>query len=173
MRHRPLLRIALAFALGGAVSCGSTIDLSQALTVTETFTGWYDDGVVQEGSYKGWAHLVPQITFKIKNAATEPVSSVQLLVSYWAVGADGPVDDREVLGIGGDALAPGALTNAVTVRSTVGHNLQAARADFFTHSNFKDFVAKVFAKRGGRIYRLGEFPIERRIIPHMSAPGRP
>jgi hypothetical protein len=38
---------------------------------------------------------------------------------------------------------------------------------------FKDFTAKVFAKRGGKIVKLGEFKIDRRIIPHSATDGRP
>jgi hypothetical protein len=172
MFRRPIARIGLALALATGASC-SAIDLSTALSVTDPFTGWYDNGVIADGPQKGWSHLVPQITFKLRNASADSVESVQVLVAFWAAGADGEADDREVLGIGGDGLAPGALTSAITVRSTVGHRLEIARSDFFSHSLYKDFVAKVFAKRGGRIYRLGEFPIERRIIPHSSVAGRP
>jgi hypothetical protein len=35
-------------------------------------------------------------------------------------------------------------------------------------------MAEVFVERRGTIYRLGEFPIDRQIIPHASAtPGHP
>jgi hypothetical protein len=171
MFHRPIGCLVVAAAIGGAASCGS-VDLSQALTVTDVFTGYYDNGVLQSGTHAGWNHLVPQITLRLKNAHADPVSEVRLLISFWPAGSDGPKDDREVLGVG-DALAPGAATDSITIRSTVGFNLQAARSELFNASLFVDWTARVFAKRGGRIYRLGEFPIERRIIPHGAAAGRP
>ena len=170
MFHRPLACLVLALATAGAASCGPAVDLSRALTVTDVFTGYYDNGVLQSGPNQGWTHMVPQVSFRLKNAHAESISSVQLLVAFWAAGDDGPLDDRELTGIGSAGLAPEAMTDAVTVRATVGFNLQAARSELFNASLFKDFTARIFAKRGGRIYRLGEFPIERRIIPHVSAP---
>jgi hypothetical protein len=173
MSARPLACLLVGLATLGAASCGPRVDLSQALTVTDIFSGYYDNGVIESGPQQGWNHLVPQITFRLKNVHAEPVSGVQLVVSYWPAGSDGPKDEREIAGIRGDALAPGAQTDPFTVRSTVGFNLQAPRSELFNSSLYVDWTARVIAKRGGQFYRLGEFPIERRIIPRGSAPGRP
>jgi hypothetical protein len=89
------------------------------------------------------------------------------------VGSDGPKDEREVTGIPGDGLAPEALTDPFTVRSSVGFNLQAPRSELFNSSLYVDWTARVIAKSGGKFYRLGEFPIERRIIPRGTPAGRP
>ena len=67
----------------------------------------------------------------------------------------------------------GATSDPILVRSGVGYTIAQARAELFTNSMFKDFTAKVFAKRGGKIVKLGEFKIDRRIIPHSATDGRP
>src|SRR5262245_10502736 len=151
----------LGILLAGA-GCGPRIDLTK-LGVTDTFTGWYDDGVKD-----GKNHLVPSISFRLQNNGTVPATHVQLTVGFWREGDDGELDGREVLGIGGEAVAPGASTNPILVRSTVGYTLEQPRAELFTHSQFKDFVAKILAKRDGKIIRIGEIKIDRRLIPRTS-----
>ena len=59
------------------------------------------------------------------------------------------------------------------MRSDTGYTIDQPRNELFTHSDFKDFTAKVFAKRGGKIVPLGVFALERRIIPHVDQPARP
>jgi len=169
-RPFPAFALVLCAALAGApAACGSAPDLSTALKVTDMISGYYDDGVVREGVWAGYNHLVPSVTFRLRNEGTVPVNSVQLLVSFWADGKDGESDSKDVLGIGSEALAPGASTGPISVRSSVGFNLQAPRAELFVQRDYKDFVAKIFGKRGGRIYRLGEFKLDRQIIPHIPS----
>ena len=153
-------------ALGGAFACRS-IDLGQALDVTDVLGGYYDDGVKA-----GNSHIVPSITFRLHNKSAEAISGVQLTVAFWPDGADGELDSRLVRGIGSDALAPGASTEAITVRSEVGFSVEGPRAEMFTHHLFKDFTAKIFAKRAGTIVRIGEFKLDRRLFPHTGS-GQP
>lgn len=161
-----LLVIVLGFAT--AAGCSGDIDLSQALAVTDVLSGYYDNGV------KGGAnHLVPSITFRLKNQSAQDVSSVELDVAFWPEGRDAELDSVSIRGIGGDALAPGASTEPLTVRSRLGFTLEGAREDFFNHSLFKDVTARVFAKRSGRIIPLGQFKLDRRIIPHSQSSPRP
>jgi hypothetical protein len=164
--YRRLIGVSLAVLVSaGLAGCGPRIDLRTAVSVTDMFSGWYDFGVVQGGDNK----LVPSITFRLKNTASTPLTHIQLTVSFWPQDADGEIDSMEVEGIGSQALAPGASTDPILVRSNVGYTLPQPRAELFTHSLFKDFVAKLFAKRGGAIVPLGEFTIDRRIIPHADA----
>ena len=60
-RFRAPFVVAAALAAGLAVSCDS-VDLSKALQVQPVLTGYYDDGLLN-----GESHLIPSITFKIKN----------------------------------------------------------------------------------------------------------
>ena len=161
MRPALLLGGLLACALVGA-SCGPPIDL-KALEVTEAFTGYYDNGIKD-----GWNHLIPSISFRLKNNGAVPITDVWLGVSYWVDGDDGEKDSRQVLGIGHDALAPGASTNPILVRPDHGYRLQGPRSTLFDNSNFKDMSVRLFGKRSGKILRLGEFKIERRVLPHLN-----
>jgi hypothetical protein len=167
--RRAILWSAFALILAaGLAGCGQPINLREALTVTDVFSGWYDNGVKD-----GKNHLVPSITFRLKNNTSEPLSSVQLTMDFWLEGADGPLDSSLVRGIGTEAVAPGSSTEPITVRSGTGYTLEGPRADFFTHSLFKDATVKIFAKRSGRIAPLGEFKIDRRLLPHVPSTQRP
>ncbi len=161
--------VAVAGALLPSVAC-SSVDLSKSLSVTPVLSGYYDDGLLD-----GWSHLVPNLTFKLKNTGSVPISAgIRVTVSFWFAGdADGENDSIVLPGLE-HALAPGEETIAITARAPHGFRLEGARADFFQHSMFKDMTAKVFVQRRGTIYPLGEFPIDRQIIPHASAtPGHP
>ena len=144
------------------------VDLSKAITVTDVFSGWYDFGVVN-----GENKLVPSFSFKLQNVSTEPLNGVQLLVSFWQQGADGEKDSKSVTGIGSDSVPAGGSTEPILVRSDVGYTTPVARAELFNHSGFKDFIVKVFAKKGGKFTPLGEFTVERRIIPQTTASSAP
>ena len=163
MRHlRPLaLTGLLTRVLASASACGRTIDLSKALTVDDVTSGYYDDGLKD-----GKTHLVPSLTFRLHNTDPDSIVGVQLTLTFWQDGADGELDSLQVTGIGSDALASGASTDPIVARAKVGYSLEGSRADFFTHSLFKDLTAKMFAARGGLWYKLGEFRLERKIIPH-------
>jgi hypothetical protein len=161
--------VAVAGALLPAVACNS-VDLSKSLSVTPVMSGYYDDGLLD-----GWSHLLPNLTFKLKNTGTVPISAgVKVTVSFWFKGDTDGENDSIVLPGLETTLAPGEESIAITARAPHGFRLEGARADFFQHSMFKDMTAKVFVQRRGTIYPLGEFPIDRLIIPHASAtPGHP
>ena len=165
MLSRSLLPLVLTVAVGASASC-ARIDLARSLAVVDVFTGYYDFGIV-DGKNK----LVPSVSFRLRNTGTVPITGVQLLVSFWFDGDDGEKDSKEVLGIGRDAVEPGGTSEVVLVRSAVGYTLEQPRAELFTHRMFKDVVVKIFAKRGGEIVPIGEFRIDRRILPHSIASG--
>jgi hypothetical protein len=160
--------LVLSLSLLTGAGCGPKVDLATAVQITDVFSGWYDFGLEN-----GLNKLVPSLSFRLKNAGTTPLSQIQLLVSFWQDGADGESDSKDVAGIGAAAVAPGGTSDPVLVRSGVGYTIDQPRAELFTHSGFKDFSARVFAKRDGRIVKIGEFKIDRRIIPHVAAAGRP
>ena len=167
MVRRLVAPAALAAAL--AVASCSTVNLTQAIEVTDIISGWYDNGIKD-----GFNHMVPMITFRLKNKTEQPLNSVQLTVAFWQDGSDGEADSRQVVGIGGTAVPAGQSSESITVRSSVGYTLEGPRADLFTHSLYKDWTVKMFARRSGRIYSIGEFKIDRRFIPQaVKAAGRP
>src|SRR5882672_2702257 len=100
VRCRPLL---LAFALAfGAAACGPDVDLTRALELKVTESGYFDAGLLE-----GKTHLLPSLTFELRNNSGAPISSVLLLVSYYQHGADGEFDSIQATGIGAAAVAPG------------------------------------------------------------------
>ena len=152
------------------MACAPGADLKTVLKPTDVLSGWYDNGVNKEGLN----HLLPSVTLRLKNESDRPVSGVDLMVSFWQVGADGESDSKQVLGIGTSPVPPGGMSDPITVRSTVGYTLEQPRAELFTHNLFKDFVAKLFAKRGGSMVAIGEITIERRLLPSLPrGSGRP
>lgn len=160
--------LAVGLALVSSASCGQRVDLS-ALEVTDTFTGWYDNGIKD-----GKNHLVPSLSFRLKNNGETPATYVQLTVSFWMKGAADLYDERQVSGIGATAVPPGGTTEPILVRATHGYTLEGPRADLFSHSQFRDVTARVVATRDGRPARIGEVAIDRRLIPHaaQSAAGQ-
>lgn len=165
---RTLLAFAAGIALLAGAGCARSVDLEKSLAITDVFTGWYDNGIKD-----GLNQLVPSISFRLQNVGSTPVSEVELIVSFWQDGADGELTSKDVNGIGSSAIAPGASTDPILVHGDVGYTLEAPRAELFNHSQFKDFTAKVFAKRGGKIVRLGEHKLDRRILPHLLSDARP
>lgn len=163
MRRRALSVLSLCLALALSSACGRSIDLTK-LKLTNVITGYYDDGI-QGGLNK----LVPSVSFSLENTDTIGATEVQLVVSFWHEGDDGELSSKEVAGIGSKAIAPNATGDPILVRSDNGYTIETARDTLFTHSMFKDFKAIVLAKRDGKIVRLGELKIDRRILPRLYA----
>jgi len=166
MKRRLSSSLVLGLGLALAGSCGPQVDLSEALAVTDVLTGYYDNGPKDGGS-----HLVPSINFRLRNDSEAPLAGVQLTVQFWRDGDDGEWDSALVTGIDENALAPGASTEPILVRLHVGYTQQGLLVDLFDHLDFRDTSARVFARRGGRIILIGEFPLEHRLIPRFSDPG--
>lgn len=160
--NRLLAVFVLALSLAG-VGCRQ-VELDKALTVTDVFTGWYFLGVVGDQN-----KMVPSFSFRLNNVSDASLSRVQLLVSFWPNGADGEIDSKQVTGIGAEDLAPAAATDLILVRSDNGYTLTQPKEELFINREFRDFTVKLFARHEGRLVPLGEFPVERRIIP--SAPA--
>jgi len=146
-----------------ATACAPNVDLSKALTLTDMLSGYYDHGV-RDG--KPW--LPPSITFRLHNISDRTIGPLQLTVAFWREGEDGEWNSVLIQGVGSEGLKPGASTEPLTIRSKIGFTLAGTRDDFFGHSLFRDVTAKMFAKRSGRIFPLGAFKMERRIIPHAG-----
>jgi hypothetical protein len=168
MPRRPLGLLVLALGLAVPAGCSGDIDLKQALAVTDIFSGYYDNGFKD-----GKPHLVPNLTFRLKNQSATEIPSIEIDVAFWQEGRDAESDSVQVKAFASGGLAPGATSEPMTVRARWGYTLDGAKEDFFINSLFKDFIAKMFAKRSGRIFPLGEFRLDRRIIPHQSSPARP
>jgi len=158
----------LASALAvGAAACGPDVDLSKALELKVTESGYFDAGLVD-----GKTHLLPSLTFELHNNSDASISSVLLLLSYYQVGADGEFDSLQATGVGSEGVAAGKSTAPIVARAQHGYTLEGARADFFTNRLYQDMTVKVFAKKRAGYMPLGEFKIDRRILePSGKTPG--
>jgi hypothetical protein len=167
MRRRlPGLLFASLWLIATA-ACGPEANLATDLKLVPTISGYYDDGITPAKENR----ILPSITFQLRNDGKLPITNVDLVVAYWPVGADGELDSKQVRGIGSKALEPGATSETLTVRASVGYTHAGPRVDMFTNSLFKGFIVKVFAKRSGKTTKLGEFPIEARLLPAVSKDG--
>ena len=162
-RHGAFTRAAVLFAAAATAGCNS-VDLTTQLQVVDVSSGYYDNGITPNGLN----HLVPSITFSVRNVSDREVSSIDMVVMYWAAGQDSEQDEALIKVIGGSGLPAGATTEPVVSRSRIGFTLAGARADLFNHSGFKDWTAKLFLKRGGKIVPAGEHKIEHRLL--LAAP---
>jgi hypothetical protein len=165
-RQGSSLFAAVLIAVAATAGCES-VDLKTAVEVVDVSTGYYDNGLTATGLN----HLVPSITFSLKNISDKEVSSIDTVVMYWAAGQDTEQDEALLKVIGGGGIPAGATSEPVVSRSRVGFTLEAPRAELFNHSNFKDWTAKLFLKRGGKIVPAGEYKIDHKLL--LSSPSSP
>jgi hypothetical protein len=88
------------------------------------------------------------------------------MVSFWRDGDDGEWDSVQMRGIGSQSLQRDGSTDILVGRPAHGYNLEGLRADLFTNHAFRDATAKIFAMRGGKMYKLGEHRLDHKLIPH-------
>jgi hypothetical protein len=164
---RGRLVLLVSAAVATTIACGPRINLRNALEVTEVFSGWNHTGVKD-----GLNHIIPSISFRLRNTGEHPLTHVRLIVAFWwENGIEFESAEIPVLGV--DPLAPGETTDPVLVRLTTGYTLAQPPAELFMHSRFTDAVARLFAKRSGTIVPLGEYRIDRQMIPttEPAVPG--
>src|SRR5688572_3673548 len=142
----------------------TTVDLKTQVQVVDVSSGYYDNGLTANGLN----HLVPSITFSLRNISDREVSSIDMVVMYWAAGQDTEQDESVLKVVAGSGLPAGATSEPVVSRSRIGFTLAAARAELFNHSQFRDWTAKLFLKRGGKIVPAGEHKIEHKLL--LGAP---
>jgi len=150
----------LAATLAGACA-GKPVDLKKDLEVTDVVTGWFDAGVVG-----GKNKLVPSISFRLKNVSSEPIASVQVMLTFRQV-TDKDIEwgSAYAKGIGPEGLPPGATTPSIVLRSERGYTSEAPRAQMLQHSQFVDTNVLLFGKHGSQTWvKLGEYLVKRILL---------
>lgn len=150
----------LAATLAGACA-GKPVDLKKDLEVTDVVTGWFDAGVVG-----GKNKLVPSISFRLKNVSSEPIASVQVMLTFRQV-TDKDIEwgSAYAKGIGPEGLPPGATTPSIVLRSERGYTSEAPRAQMLQHSQFVDTNVLLFGKHGSQTWvKLGEYFVKRILL---------
>lgn len=166
MRARFRARLVLAALVAAGAGCGSSVDLTEALEVTDVTSGYFDNGL-KDGAH----HLLPTVRFKVRNTTDIELTGLQLTVQFWKAGAHGEFDSRLFSGV---AIPPGGETEERLVRTEIGYTLENPNiTELFEHSQYQDFTVRFFARRSGQIVQIGEFPVERRILTNVSSAGHP
>jgi hypothetical protein len=141
-------------------ACTPSVDLKQALEVTDTSSGWYDVGVV-DGKNK----LVPAATFRLRNRGDAELSRLSINALFRASdGAESSLDnDVFVQNVDLD----GNLSAPVVVRSANGYTAEPpqSRADMLKHSEFRDMHVQIFVKHGASQWvDLGRVDVRRTVL---------
>lgn len=149
----------LAVAVLPLAACGAQVELNKVAEIADVHSGYVDMGIVN-----GKTKLVPSATVRVKNIGATPLSGFQLSAAFWRVGEDGQKDELQLPHLVAKDVAPGALSDPISIRANFGYTLDGARADFFAHSMFVDFTIKVFGKVNGRLVKIGEVTVDRKIL---------
>ncbi len=157
MRHSLLILPVLLATLAGC----STVNPVEVLEPVEVTTGWFDAGLMADGKNK----LVPTVSLKLRNKASEPVTGVQIMAVFRRVNEQEMWGEHYGWAVRRDALAPGSATNAIVLRSALGYTGEQPRIQILQHKDFVDAKVEVFLKKGSQVWaKLGEFPIERQLL---------
>lgn len=150
-----------------SLGCGASVDAVAALEPLDVVTGWYDDGIVEGGKNK----LVPSISMKLRNKSDKPLKSIQINAIFRRVG------EQEMWGeyFGWAVprqpeLAPGATTDTLVMRSTLGYTGEQPRMQMLQNSQFVDAKVEIYLKQGSKVLaKLAEYPIQRQLITRSSS----
>lgn len=154
---RPLLLVALLVCAG----CGPAVDLSKGLQVLNVSTGWYDAGLVN-----GQNKLVPAISFQVKNVSDQTLTTLQVNALFRRVTEKDEWGSGFLTVVGSAGLAPGATSQALSIRSQLGYTgTDQSRDEMLRNSHFVDAEVELFAKYGSTQWtRIGEYPVTRRLL---------
>ena len=157
MRHTLLIVPVILATLAGC----SKVNPIQVMEPQEVVTGWYDAGIMADGKNK----LVPTVSLKLRNKADAPIDGVQIMAVFKRVGEQEMWGEHYGWAVRREALAPGASTAAIVMRSQLGYTGEQARIQILQHKDFVDAKVEVFLKKGSQVWaKLGDFPIERQLL---------
>jgi hypothetical protein len=154
---RRLTVVVIAALLAG---CESR-DVQQDLRIVNVRTGWFDAGIIEGGMNK----LVPSVSLQLENVSDREIASVQLNAVFGREGEEQAWGEHFVRAIDTSGLDPGAATDVIVLRSTLGYTGTQPRLQMLANDQFVDARVTVFGKHGSRTWaRMGEFPIERQLL---------
>ena len=156
MRH---LAVGLLLTLSAA-GC-TKVNPVEVLEPIEAVTGWYDRGILEDGNNK----IVPSVQLRLRNKSAQPVDGVQIMAVFRRVTEQEMWGEHYGWAVRKDALAPGAATEPLVMRSALGYTGTQARIQILQHADFIDAKVEIYLKKGSQVWaKLGEFPIERQLL---------
>jgi hypothetical protein len=162
LRAAALSSIALAALL--STHCGASVDAVAALEPVDVITGWYDDGIIEGGKNK----LVPSVSMKLRNKSDGELSSIQINAIFRRVGETEMWGEYFGWAVTRKApLAPGAMTETMVMRSTLGYTGEQPRMQMLQNKEFVDAKVEIYLKQGSKVLaKLAEYPIQRQLLTH-------
>jgi predicted transglutaminase-like cysteine proteinase len=157
------LRIAvIVLATIASISCGASTDAVAALEPLDVVTGWFDDGILENGKNK----LVPSVSMKLRNKSDKELKSVQINAIFRRVGEQEMWGEYFGWAIPRSApLVPGAETRMLVMRSTLGYTGDQPRMQMLQNREFVDAKVEIYLKQGSKVLaKLAEYPIQRQLI---------
>jgi hypothetical protein len=156
----------LVFAAAVSLGCGASVDAVAALEPIDVVTGWYDDGIIEGGKNK----LVPSVSMKLRNKSDKSLKSVQINAIFRRVGEQEMWGEYFGWAVPRDPeLAPGAVTNTLVMRSTLGYTGDQPRMQMLQNAQFVDAKVEIYLKQGSKVLaKLAEYPIQRQLITRTS-----
>ena len=160
------LLIFAALMAGGitlsSYSCRASVDAVAALEPADVVTGWFDEGILEDGKNK----LVPSVSLKLRNKSDEELKSIQINAIFRRVGEQemwgeyfGWAIPREPV------LAAGAETAPLVMRSTLGYTGEQPRMQMLQNKEFIDAKVEIYLKQGSQVWaKLAEYPIQRQLL---------
>ena len=153
------LRIALAAALL-STACAPNVDLTSGLTVESVSTGWADAGHLDSHN-----RIVPSVSFRLKNVTDQKLRTLQINALFRRVNEQQEWGSGFKAATGSEGLAPGAETQTITVKSSIGYTGTDGTQELLTNSEFIDARVELFAKNGSSNWtRIGEYAVSRRLL---------
>ena len=140
----------------------SSLEVENAVAVTDVQTGWYDAGLV-EGGQKN--KLVPSISLRLENLTPDEIASVQLNAIFRRVGEQEAWGEHYVMAINRDGLGPKGKTNPIVLRSNLGYTGTQSRLQMLQNREFVDAKVEIYGKHGSRTWvKLAEHQIGRELL---------
>ena len=140
--------------------CGKSVDLKQALEVTDVSTGWFDAGVVS-----GRNKIVPSAKFKLRQRSPVDLSRVSINALFRA--GDGKESELDSDVFVQRVDFQGTETAPISIRAENGYTADPpqSRAEMLKHSQFRDMRVQILLKQGSAQWTdLGWFDIKRQLI---------
>jgi hypothetical protein len=161
--------VVLASALLLFAGCGSSTDAVAALEPFDVVTGWFDDGILENGKNK----LVPSVSMKLRNKSDRELRSIQINAIFRRVGEQQMWGEYFGWAIPrATPLAAGAATETLVMRSTLGYTGDQPRMQMLQNQQFVDVKVEIYLKQGSKVLaKLAEYPIQRQLLTRSSEPG--
>jgi hypothetical protein len=152
-------RMVLVLAIVFTAACDAPIDVTKAVQVDVTTSGWRFAGVV-DGKNK----IVPSVSLTLKNVSGQTLNALQTNAVFRLASSNAEIGADFRPASGSSGLPAAASTEKITLKSSLGYTGTDPVEELLNNSKFSDAKVEVFVKAGsGQWTRLGEYPIARQL----------